>query len=173
MLTYMSIRTQINNCAKDGRLIFRAPNVPSQGVRRDVFVSRQLNDFIEFNEIDTSFERASGRAMAKIDAFASGKAVVLALDPHSKSPATMVARNSPWQRGVVDLRVTSYTPDVRLFGCFAEKDVLILLTWAPKTELHYGTQISRCRSVWDSLFPEHEPLIGTKHDEYLSHFIPG
>ena len=169
----MSIRIRLKQLHQDGDLLFRPPSVRSKGVTRDVFVSKDVDDFLEGRCTDPSFERAIGRALAKIDSFAAGQKIVFGLSPFGKSPATLVARNKPWQKGVVDLRVASYQPDVRIFGCFSEKDVLILLTWAPKTGLHYGTEVARCRSRWDQLFPAHIPLIGTDHDHYVSNFLPG
>lgn len=165
----MSMETEIQNLMDQGVLKFWPPTMVSSGAKRDVFLTNDVYDFVLFqNGVDASFEAASGRALAKIDTFASGKTVVLGLDPMAKSPATLVARNAPIHKGVVDLRVTARKPDARIFGCFAKCDVLVLLTWAPKTGLHYAREVSRCRSIWDTMFPTTVPHYGSKHEHYLS-----
>ncbi|MCR5859753.1 hypothetical protein [Mesorhizobium sp. J428] len=140
-----------------------------------MFISRDVRHFLDVsNGVHQSFGRAAGRATAKIDTFASGGHVVFGMDPGNKSPSTLVARNGPVQKGIVDLRVISYQPDVRIFGAFAEIDTLVLLTWAPKTGLHYATEIKKCRSVWDAFFTGFEPHKGESHGDYISrNVIPG
>jgi len=83
----------------------------------------------------------------------------------------MVARNNPVRKGIIDLRVTGYRPDARIFGAFAKLDTLLLLTWAPKTGLHYATEIGKCRATWGVMFPNHNPLIGASHEEYISNNV--
>ena len=169
----MSIRIRLQQLMAVGDIVFRPPIIVSRGVNRDVFVSPAVNAFLEFQGIDPRFARASGRALAKIDTFSSGRKIVFGLNPSGKSPATLVSRNAPWRRGIVELRVCSYKPDVRIFGGFVDRDVLALLTWAPKDGINYRDEVRRCRSEWDRMFPGMSPLIGNHHDDYLTNFLPG
>lgn len=154
-------------------LVFRKPALANIGVVREVFVSKDVHDLLEFANVDEDLERAAGRACAKLDAFIGGRTIVFGMDPYVKSPATLVSRNNPWQLGIVEFRVASYSPDLRLFGGFAQKDVLILLTWARKTGLKYHAEIRRCKATWDDLFPGSVPIIGSTVDEYVSNFLEG
>lgn len=152
-----------------GELLFLPPSIRSSGATRDVFVSDEVFAFLHgTGDVDSRFDRAAGRALAKIDAFAAGKTFVMGLNPHKKSPATLVARTDPTHLGVVQLRVTADHPDVRIFGAFAERDVLVLLTWAPKKDLKYRREIRRCKEAWDAILSPFKPLLGDDHGHYIS-----
>ncbi|MBX9467050.1 MAG: hypothetical protein KL839_03980 [Rhizobium sp.] len=109
-----------------------------------------------------------GRTRAKLDVFCGGKTVVFSLNPFGKSPATLVSRNKPVRRGIVELRPTAYNPDVRLFGGFAATDVLVLLTWAYKTGIVYKSEVAACHIAWKAMFGNASPIVGETHAEYIS-----
>lgn len=153
----------------NGDLTFVRPTFPGAKVERNVFATAEVSELIDGALLDhPDFSEVAAQARAKIDSFSMGRKVIFALNPHSKDDAALVARNGPVGKGVVDLRIRSPRPALRIFGCFAETDLLLLLTWAPREKLHFPTEVKRCRQVWDQLFPNHEPMIGQTHADYIS-----
>lgn len=165
----MSIQHLIKQHEAAGNLWFLAPERPGAPVVRDVFVTREVNEFVgTYKAVPSEFDRVVGQARAKIDGFTMGRNIIFALNPRSKDTASLVARNSPIHKRVVDMRINSPSPSLRIFGAFAEQDVLLLLTWAPRKNLNFMQEVARCRTYWDKLFPNNDPLIGTRHEHYIS-----
>lgn len=176
MLTYMSIKELILSHVAKGVLYALSPAIAGdQKLARGVFVSGEVWDLVGDDvTVSAELERVSGQARARLDSFSFGKSFVFALSPSNKSALSDIARNAPIATGVVDLRITNPKPSLRIFGGFAEKDMLILLNWAPRENLDFPAEINRCRKIWDQLFPSTPPLIGTTHDHYISKpFIVG
>jgi hypothetical protein len=149
--------------------------LPSTTVVRGVFVGAEVWSLVgDDAKPEARFEKVSGRARARLDHFSAGKNVVFALSPTNKSIHSDIARNAPISDGVVDVRITDPRPKIRIFGCFAKCDVLVLLTWATREGLDWPQEVSRCKSQWKLLFPSTPPLIGSSHEHYISNpFIPG
>jgi hypothetical protein len=171
----MSIADELQKLVDSHVLVFWPPTIVSNSAHRDVFVSQEVKELLNAGPtITADLHKAAGRSRAKVESFASGKTIVFAFDPFVKSPASLVSRNAPVLKGIVELRPTAHSPDIRMFGGFAVCDALVLLTWARKTNLHYATEIKKCRQVWDALFPLHKPLVGSSHDQYVSsNCLPG
>ena len=61
---------------------------------------------------------------------------------------------------------------IRCFGCFAEKDLFIALTWNYRENItDFGVEVERCREAWDTLFSPLQPFKGANLDEYLSNYM--
>lgn len=170
----MLIEDQLRLHTKSGDLVHWQPGVPSIGCYRHVYVSSAVNSLLnDTNNPDPKLARTIGRTRAKVDTFCSGNKIVFALDPYRKSPASLVSRNRPERLGIVELRPTAPTPDLRVFGGFAAVDVLVLLTWAYKTGIDYKAEVKSCSDEWNKFFSK-RPIVGATHADYLSHnFVPG
>jgi len=165
----MSIQELLQRHISAARLLFVTPLLPGRAVERNVFVSPDVAKLIVGDtSIPARFHRVGGEARAQIDAFTTGRAIRFAMNPMHKDPATLVARNEPTNKGIVDLRIRQPRPPVRLFGAFAQVDVLVLLTWEERKNLRFNAAVKRCRGQWDLLFPHNAPLIGIAHHEYIS-----
>ncbi|MBB6489185.1 hypothetical protein GGD46_006512 [Rhizobium lusitanum] len=168
----MSILEELQNHVSTGRLSFVRPMLPGRGVERNIFVSTEVGEFLNGGaSVHARFDRVAGEARAQIDAFTTGRAIRFAMDPMRKDPATLVARNAPTSKGIVDMRIRQPRPQIRIFGAFAQVDSLILLTWEARDNLRFGAAVKRCRAQWDLLFPQNSPLIGATHAEYISRNI--
>lgn len=170
----MSIDAEIGRLVSEGSLTFLSPALPGISVVRDVFVSPDVLSLVgDSPTVAGEYARISGRARAKLDNITAGRVFVFGIDPHQKSVTCTIARNAPPSFGVIDVRVTDPRPQVRLFGCVAKKDVLILLTWAPRGGLQFANEVRRCATQWQSLFPNHPPIVSDDPNDYFSDVIPG
>lgn len=165
----MSPIDEIQSLLASNQLRHLTPTRLGQAVVRDVFVNDDVFNLLDENgTLESRFERVAGRARSKIDAFISGSTVTFALDPHEKNRTSFLARNAPIAMGIVDVRITDPKPMIRIFGGFAAKNALVLLSWAPRDGLEFQKEVIQCRAKWNKLFNNKAPLIGTTHDEYLS-----
>lgn len=170
----MSIDAEIAKLVSTGQLTFLSPALPGVSVVRDIFVSPDVLALVgDTPSVDAKYLRVSGRARAKLDNITAGRMFVFGIDPHNKSVTCTVARNDPTAAGVLDVRVTDPKPQLRLFGCVAKKDVLVLLSWAPRDGLNFPVEVRNCSSQWNILFPNHHPVLGHDPNDYFSDVIPG
>lgn len=170
----MLIEDQLRLHTRSGDLVHWQPSIPSIGCHRHVYVSSAVSSLLnDTNNPDEKLAATIGRTRAKVDIFCSGRKIVFALKPYVKSPATLVSRNKPVDLGIVELRPTAPTPDLRLFGGFAAVDVLVLLTWAYKTGIDYNVEVPACSDEWNKYFGK-RPIVGATHADYISNnVIPG
>jgi hypothetical protein len=171
----MSIEETIAKLEKSKDLTFLCPVMPGVSVVRDVYVGSEVLSLVGDDATPSAeYEEVSARARARLDHFSAGKYVVFALAPRNKSVHSDIARNAPIDKGILDVRITDPNPQIRIFGAFLQPDLLVLLTWASRVDLDFPAEIDRCRKEWDRLLPNDPPLIGQKHDDYISSkFIAG
>jgi hypothetical protein len=175
MLTYMSIKEAVDALVLSQELTFLCPVMPGVSVHRDVYVGAEVLGLVGDDATPSSeYEKVSAKARARLDHFSAGKFVVFALNPRNKSVHSDIARNAPIDKGILDVRITDPNPKIRIFGGFLQPDVLVLLTWATRDNLDFTAEVDRCRKEWDRLLPKNPPVIGNKHEDYISHkFIVG
>lgn len=155
-------------------LTFLGHSIPSMAVVRDVFVGKEVLDLVGDEASPPSdVAKVAGRARAKLDTITGGGIFVFGMNPKHKSPTCLIARNSPPQMGVLDVRVSDPNPGLRIFGCLAQKDVLVLLTWARRKDLDFQGEIKRCSNEWTRLFPAFPAFFGNYATEYFTDVIPG
>lgn len=167
----MSIRDDIAQACKDGKLFHVLPIEQSRSVERDVFASKAVWEFLQGNDPDYNFVTVGLRAYRQIERFVCGNAVVFGMDPLNKRSTSLIARNDDVNFGVVDVRVNDPQPAVRIFGCFAEKDVLVLLLWRSRKFLQnkgFSSSVKRSRAEWNTLFPKYSPLVSESPHDYIS-----
>ncbi|EKF60550.1 hypothetical protein QWE_05773 [Agrobacterium albertimagni AOL15] len=171
----MSIQSEIEQHCKAGSLKLHVPERRSFVVERHVFLGGEARSFIDWDgTVDVKFDTVSARAGSVLDRFCNGSYVTVGMDPHNKKSTSLIARVDPVGDGIVDFRITDPNPAVRIFGSFAAVDVIVLLTWSPRQDCDFKAEVTRCRKVWDALFPKHLPIVSEKIESYVSkHFDAG
>ena len=169
----MSIRDEINVHVRNGTLVHLQPWLPSDPVNRTMFIGEEI---LEIADPSTAADNWNGQREARVrgalDTFTAGRLISFGLNPHQKKTAAFMARVSPTDAGVCDIRVLDPRPGIRVFGCFSEPDVFIGLTWNYRENLErdddWNAAANECRSEWDKLFPRVAPHIGTRIADYVT-----
>lgn len=138
-----------------------------------MFASPEINALIAGPWIDRQQEYRCGLLQAAIDRYVEGRPVTMALEDRYKKPkATYLARLDPARDEVWEIRVLDPKPGIRIFGRFAETDVLISLTWAPREALpgskEWRDAREGCKAEWRKLFPAFDAINGGAVYEYVS-----
>jgi hypothetical protein len=143
----------------------------SDPIRRTLFVSNEVNDFLRGPWDDDASERRAGRLQSDLEHFVSGGVVAVCLQPRQAKAASM-GRLHPLNSGIWDIRSRDPAPGLRLLGGFTEPDVFVALVWDfrsnLKTDADWKALQQRCRSEWRSLFAEETPVFGEEVDDYIS-----
>ncbi|WP_143106244.1 hypothetical protein [Ensifer sp. OV372] len=168
----MSIDNEMKTLCAAGKLALLEPAVPSFMVRRHVFVGGEARSFIFWDgSIDEDFESVSGRTFSVLERFSNGSYIAVGMDPHDKEARSQIARVDPVDQGIFAFRINDPNPAVRIFGGFAKVDVVILLTWWPREDCDFPSEVARCRAEWDKLFPNHPPILSDEIEDHVSkHF---
>ncbi|WP_128090497.1 hypothetical protein [Ensifer sp. 1H6] len=171
----MSIENEIEAHCNAGHLSLLEPVRLSFLVKRHIFIGGEARSFITWDgSIDEEYESVSGRTIGVLERFSNGSYVTVGMDPHDKEARSQIARVDPRGEGIFDYRINDPNPAVRLFGGFATKDVLVLLTWYPRENCDFAAEVARCRAQWDSLFPKTPPIRSDRIEDHVSkHFHIG
>ena len=170
----MSIRDEVNALCADGRLHRLASGVPGAQELRAICVSTEINTQLVGPWEDTASAAAWGGVRADLAAFIDGDVMVLPREGRHANRANML-RLRPAADEIWETRHRDPRPGIRLFGRFAERNLLIALSWGERRAL--GAANSRawrdarvqCATNWRNLFPAYQPLTGAYPDAYLSH----
>jgi hypothetical protein len=168
-LTYKSIREAIK--AHEGQNLFCLPHlILGEETPRTIFVSTELAE-IAYPPWPKTWEgRRYARLRAVLDGFTGGDFVTIADNPYDKEAAAILARVDPIGEEVFDFRCVDPKPGIRAFGCFAETDTFVALTWDYRENIEdFEAEVTRCMSVWDRLFCGLPPFKGSKLNEYVSY----
>lgn len=167
----MSMIDEIKTHCDNGALFHLLPIEPGRSVERDVFVSKEVWDFLDGNNADVKLQQVGARAYRRLESFVCGNSIVLGMDPLQKDRTSLIARNDPTSDGIVDVRVNDPQPAVRMFGCFAAQNLLVLLLWRTRKELAqkgFAGSIRQCRREWNVLFSLYSPLISEDPHDYIT-----
>jgi hypothetical protein len=177
VLTYMSIRDNINAHIAAGRLFYLPPQFASTRAIRTMIVAPDL-----FSNLQPSAwpnnktgERL-GRLRADLDRFTANDRISIALFPQNKPKTTYMARIEPVSNEVWDIRSADPNPGTRVLGRFSEKDTFVALVWDFHENLKgaaWGRLGDRCLNEWANLFPNYAPHKGSSASDYISsNFFP-
>jgi hypothetical protein len=171
-LTYKSIREAIK--AHEGRALFcLPPEFGGQETPRAVFVSAEVLDIVVGPWSGTWEGQRYARLRGLLDSFTEGDFITIAEDPFDKEATAILARVHPVQAEVWDFRCLDPIPGIRVFGCFAETDAFVALTWDYRENIedasYWEEQVSRCREEWQKLFGGLAPHHAQELDEYVSY----
>lgn len=167
----MSIRLMIREWVKDGALTLLPPTISSDSAVRWIFCSKEVWTALNGPWRSTDEQSNMGRARGALDAFVTGKIIAVRLPP-SKNIRAHLAMLSEAEEEVWEFRCRDPSPQVRIFGRFADKDTFIALLSKYKTELanddDYLAAKEDCKREWRVYFPSYPPHTGTQADDYVS-----
>lgn len=165
----MSIRNEIFTHVREGRLVLVYPISPGEGVKRSLFVVPKI-----WEKLDGCWEGGGDDRFAELYAD-----LEVFIGGHIIAPSYLWLL-SPKKQGVFQIRSTYPYPQLRLFGVFAERDVMVATHLWDRDELgRYGSDEEKkahsdCVKVWNDLFPSNDFLKGTLNvNEYVSNAAPG
>jgi hypothetical protein len=132
--------------------------------RRWIYVSLAISQ-----EIANRFaERAFRLLSAQFQNFIIGRTVPVALEPDHKKAEW--ARLKPGNHEVWETRVRNVSPELRVFGRFADIDTFVALNlyegWEVKGRPKWDEAKARCQSDWSALFPD-PPVQGRVIRDYI------
>lgn len=168
-MIYKSVRDAIKS--HEGQSLFCLPHlVQGEETPRTVFISKELAEILSPPWPTTWEGRRHARLRALFDAFTDGDFITIAENPHDKEARAILARVDPVREEVFDFRCLDPQPGIRAFGCFAETDRFVALTWDYRENIEdWPAEVARCRSHWNRLFGGLPPFKGTQLNEYVSY----
>ena len=137
---------------------------------RTVFVSEEVAEIVIPPSAKTWEGRRHARLRALLDGFTEGDFITIAEDPHDKAASAILARVDPVGEEVWDFRCLDPNPGIRVFGCFAETDTFVALTWDYRENIEdWAAEVVRCRTAWTTLFCGLPSFKGKILNEYISY----
>jgi hypothetical protein len=164
----------------EGRLHFVEPVLPAEPIRRRLLVSEAIWTLLE--NPPRIWATRLRRLRADFESFVVGNVISVSLTPFKAQTAYM-GLLAPTADGVWDVRSRDPSPALRVLGQFACRDTFVALVLASRsvrTDLGIrgplGGRASRawrdaildCRTTWQNLFLELQPVQGGKIGECLS-----
>jgi hypothetical protein len=177
----MSIRDEINARIAEGRLFRLKPLNKKDNERRTVLMSPEISGLVMGPWPPSGPMGARcARLRGDLESLITAENITVCWEPH-KGRSEQIGRLCPIGDEVWDLRSQDPPPGLRVFFRFAEKNVFVALTcaprsvpvaWLPRLPLldsrEWRRAIVTCRSRWRVLFPAHEPISGSSADAYLT-----
>ena len=180
-LIYMSTRDEINARIEEGRLFRLKPLNEKDIKRRTVLMSQEINQLVTGAWLDGPMGARCARLRGDLENLITAEDITVCWEPF-KGRTEQIGRLAPVQDEVWDLR-SQEKPGLRVFFRFAEKDVFVALTCAPRSvsvswlsrlplldrhSREWREAIVECRTQWRQLSPAHRPITGSSADEYLT-----
>jgi len=136
-----------------------------------MFVSTEVADVLDPPWADTREGRLFARLEALLTGFVEGDYLTVGEDPFNKDSGAILARVHPVEEEIWDFRCLDPKPGIRAFGCFAEKDTFIALTWDYRENLDdcWSEVVADCKAEWKKLFGDLPPFGGPDLDAYLTY----
>lgn len=174
----MSIRDEIRYRLSNGELFQVLPTLPSGTVARSLFASVEVNRLIKGPWQDDQEAYRCGVLWDDCDRYVEGRLVTMSLnEPYKKPKATYMVRLDPLRDNVWEIRCRDPKPGFRIFGGFADTNIFLALTAAPRETLpesrDWRDARERCKASWRRMFhtyPLHNG--GSIHDLISSNAIP-
>lgn len=176
----MSIRDEINARIDEGRLFRLKPLNEKDNKHRAVLMSVEINRLVIGPWPDGPSGIRCARLRADLESLITAENITVCWEPR-KARNEQIGRLCPVRDEVWDLRSQDPAPGLRVFFRFAEKNVFVALTcaprsipvpWLPRLPLldsrEWRRAIVECRNRWRNLFPAHEPISGSTADAYLT-----
>ncbi len=167
ILTYMSIRDEINRCVEARTLFVLQHALSASLAERTILVSLELHALLHGPWDSLKNEIRWNRVRADLDWFIGGHLVVVSGDGYMKPL-------DPESDGVWEISCRNPKPSIRILGGFAETNVFAALTWqyriplGAKGSTEWAEAIRQCKADWRKLFLTYPPHVGEHINEYLS-----
>jgi hypothetical protein len=180
----MSIRDEINARIGEGRLFQLKPLNEKDNKRRTVLMSREIQKLV-CGPWPTEGQMGArcARLRGDLESLVTAENITVCWEPY-KARNEQIGRLCPTSDEVWDLRSQKPTPGLRVFFRFAEKDVFVVLTCAPRSvpvpwlyrvpllgrrePREWKKAIRECRHEWRALFPTYDPLSAESVHAYLT-----
>ncbi|MGH7813213.1 MAG: hypothetical protein ACREQI_04330 [Candidatus Binataceae bacterium] len=173
----MSILDEVDEWHSRRRLFLLQPASGMPAVRRmylsEVLAERIFGPWTNLNETVRWME-----LRAELDSFVEGlKVVAIAKHPFKGGGKAFLRRLHAPRDEVWEIRSRTPLPQIRVFGRFAAKDVMVALTWAERAGLGgpesraWRDAIVDCKREWHRLFPAYAPFTGSNFYDYLSNIV--
>ncbi len=178
----MSIREEISARLDEKRLFRLKPLNEKDNQKRTVLMSQEINQLIVGPWPDGPIGTRCARLRGDLESLITAENITVCWDPF-KARNEQIGRLDPVRDEVWDLRSQDPKPGLRVFFRFAEKDVFVALTCAPRSAAvswlrrlpllgqksrQWRDAIVECKARWRLLFPAHEPFSGINVDDYLT-----
>lgn len=179
----MSIRQEWANLLD--RELFKLDPFLGDPDARTVLMSKEIRDLLIGDKGQGPLNERCGRLLASLQRVVRGELLKVCMTPRKHRQAQM-GRLDPIEHSIFDIRCRD-KPALRAFCRFAEKDVLVAFTcaprsvsvpWLPRPPLgpwrskQWSDAITECRLEWNKLFPAHDPVRGDCLNAYLSNAVP-
>jgi hypothetical protein len=158
-----------------GRLFQVFPRLPGAPVNRVLLASESVNRLINGPWESEQEEYRSGRLWADFDRYVEGRLISVSLNsPYQKPRAAYMARLDPPRDDVIEVRSRDPKPGIRVFGCFADKDVYVAINWEHREKLggpqdkEFDREREICKARWRQLFPTYQSINGNQVHEYFA-----
>ncbi len=178
----MSIDTQIKRAIREKKLFYLELLMPSDTVRRTMLLHPDVKQSLDGPWVDVSHERRMRRLQADLEAFVVGQHITMCLAPFKHRTAFMGLLNPPENR-CWDIRSRDPSPGIRVFGCFAKRDVFVATNWCPRSRSQdwskkkalgprdsneWRDEIMMCRERWKEVFDREQAIKGNDVDDYIA-----
>jgi hypothetical protein len=170
----MSIRETIRDWHRSGELFLLSPAIPSTPSIRWIFTSKEVFEAVHGPWSSEKEQKNMMRARATFDAFISGQKISVRLPP-SKNVTAQLAQLEEANDEVWEFRCREPSPQVRVFGRFAEKDLFISFIKRNRDEFESNNDflpvMEECKRHWRTFFPSYNPYRGSTADDYVSNCV--
>jgi hypothetical protein len=111
------------------------------------------------------------KVRADLDIFSTGQLIVVASGKVNKG---YMKHLTPPEDGIWEIRCRDPKPGIRVFGMFAQVDVLVVtnckdrITLREEGSREWRDELLRCKAEWRKLFHPHQPQCGLNINDYIS-----
>jgi hypothetical protein len=171
VLTYMSIREQIQTAINEGWLVNMPPTLPSVPHSRILLVCRGLSDAIETDLNNPAKAVRTAQLLSTFDTYLGGGLITVGGRKHK---AAYMKRLEPESEEVWEIRSVDPRPSIRVFGRFAEPDVFVATNMGFRTDLggfnskEFLRAVSACKREWRRSFHTWPPYSGIYINDYIT-----
>ncbi|MFN3462817.1 MAG: hypothetical protein ACK4X1_01955 [Terricaulis sp.] len=156
--------------------------MPDDPIERSMYVSEEVWRLVDGPWVSEEMSARCGLLRADMEQFVSGRIVGVCLTPYEAKNALFGLLHAP-EAGIWDFRSVDPSPGLRLFGAFADTDVFVALTCAPRSvpveylartplgkaeSQAWAVAIRECKAEWRKLFQPYTPHIGGQVSDFVS-----
>lgn len=169
MLTYISIRDELHRLCRERKLLLLGSLLPSSNEPRVIYATPEIYSALVGPWEDRNAERRMGILRRDLDRFLRGERLTVGYGEEESCDLKPLDS----QKDVWEFRSRAPKPGIRVFGRFAEQDVLVATNMEYRKNLHHkrsrqwAVEIASCKAEWGRLFPFCHPLIGEKTNDYI------